>query len=144
MNKAVEIFLFLILVALLVSIRVFEELLFYDPLINYFKSDYLSLPIPKINLKLFFLNIFYRYTLNSVFSLGIIFLGFKSLKNIQFSVKIYLIVFVILNCLLFILLSINFNMDYKLIFYVRRFLIHPLLLLILIPAFYYQRLKINK
>jgi len=144
MNKIIQVSLFVILVLMLISVRVFIQPYFYDPLIEYFKSDYLSTSIPKLNLKVYFLNIFYRYALNSVISLGIIYLVFKNLKNLLFSVKIYLIAFAILSSLLFILLSFNLNMDYKLIFYVRRFLIHPILLLVLLPAFYYQKLKNEK
>jgi len=130
-----------ILILMLIVIRVFIQPYFYDPLIEYFKFDYLSKPIPEMNLKVFFLNIFYRYSLNSAISLVIIYLVFKNLESLKFSFKFYVITFVILCTTLFILLSFNLILDYKFIFYVRRFLIHPVLLLVLLPAFYYQKLK---
>ncbi|WP_408671594.1 exosortase F system-associated membrane protein [Lutibacter sp.] len=141
MKQIIQIALIGLLVFMLISIRVFIQPYFYDPLIEYFKMDYLSKPIPEMNLKVFFLNIFYRYSLNSAISLAIIYLGFKNLKSIKFSFKIYVIAFVILCAILFILLNFSLNLDYKLIFYGRRFLIHPILLLVLLPAFYYQKLK---
>ena len=130
-----------ILILMLIVIRVFIQPYFYDPLIEYFKFDYLSKPIPEMNLKVFFLNIFYRYSLNSAISLVIIYLVFKNLESLKFSFKFYVITFVILCTTLFILLSFNLILDYKFIFYVRRFLIHPVFILILLPAFYYQQLK---
>lgn len=132
------------LVLMLIAIRVFVQPYFYDPLIDYFKSDYLSKPIPQINFKLFFLNLLYRYSLNSTISLAIIYLVFKNIKTLMFSLKIYIIAFVVLCMILLLLLKYNLNLDYQLIFYVRRFLIHPIFLLILLPAFYYQQLKTRK
>ena len=44
----------LFLILLLILIRAFEETLFYDPFLNYFKDEYSQLPFPKINIfKLF-------------------------------------------------------------------------------------------
>ena len=36
------------LVLLLILIRAFENTLFYDPFLNYFKSEYANLPFPEI------------------------------------------------------------------------------------------------
>ena len=45
----------LFLILLLILIRAFEETLFYDPFLNYFKEEYAHLAFPKINIfKLFF------------------------------------------------------------------------------------------
>ena len=144
MKKPIQISAILILVLMLIAIRVFVQPYFYDPLIDYFQSDYLSKSIPQINFKLFFLNLFYRYSLNSAISLAIIYLVFKNIKTLMFSLKIYIVAFLVLCMILLFLLKYNLNVDYQLIFYVRRFLIHPVFLLILLPAFYYQQLKTRK
>jgi exosortase F-associated protein len=144
MKKPIQISAILILVLMLIAIRVFVQPYLYDPLIDYFKSDYLSKSIPQINFKLFFLNLFYRYSLNSAISLAIIYLVFKNIKTLMFSLKIYIVAFLVLCMILLFLLKYNLNVDYQLIFYVRRFLIHPVFLLILLPAFYYQQLKTRK
>ena len=45
----------LFLILLLILIRAFEDTLFYDPFLNYFKTEYAHLPLPRINIfKLFF------------------------------------------------------------------------------------------
>ena len=130
----------------LIMVRSFVEPLFYDPLIEYFKHDYLKMPIPKLNLTTYLLNISYRFFLNTIISLAILFVIFKEVNVFLFSVKIYVASFVVLICFLFVLLKFEIIESYLVVFYVRRFLIHPIILLVLIPAFYYQKLilKINK
>ena len=51
------------------------------------------------------------------------------------------VAFVILITVFVILIKNNFESGYLLPFYIRRFIIHPLFLLILLPAFYYQKLS---
>ena len=143
MSKTTKIVFIALLILLLIAVRAFLEPYFYDPLNEFFKSDYLYVSIPEINLEHLFLNIFYRYTLNAIISLSIIFLVYNNLKVFRFSFKFYIIAFVVLCIILFILLKFNYIQGYRLIFYVRRFLIHPIFLLILLPAFYYQKLKVN-
>lgn len=144
MTKILKILFLVILFLLLIAVRAFVQPYFYDPLITYFKNDYLLAPIPEINFTNFFLNLLYRYTLNTVISLAIIYIVYTNLKVLKFSVKFYTIAFIVLSSILFILLKFDFNINYRLIFYVRRFLIHPIFLLVLLPAFYYQKLKLEK
>ena len=141
MKNLTQKLLIFILVLMLVSVRVFVQPYFYDPLIEYFKANYLHNSIPEISLGVFFLNIFYRYFLNTIISLAILYLVFNNYRALKFSFKFYAIAFVLLSVALFILLKYNLSNDYKLIFYVRRFLIHPIFLLVLLPAFYHQKLR---
>ncbi|WP_456461240.1 exosortase F system-associated membrane protein [Lutibacter sp.] len=139
MKRKVQILLIVLLFLLLIAVRVFIQPYFYDPLIDYFKNDYLQTTIPNLDFSKFFLNVFYRYTLNTIISLAIIYLFFNDFKIIYFSIKFYIIAFVIFGLALFVFLKLDF--DYKLIFYARRFLIQPLFVFLLLPAFYYQQLK---
>lgn len=143
MTKTLQILLIVVLFLMLIAVRAFVQPYFYDPLVDYFKSDYLHLPFPKLSLTIFFLNIFFIFTLNTIISIAIIYLVFNNLKVVNFSIKFYIIAFILLSVLLFILLKFNLNKGYMFIFYVRRFLIHPLFLLLLLPAFYYQKLIIK-
>ena len=142
MKKQIRIILIILLFLILVLVRGVIEPHFYDPLIPYFKNEYLYSSIPDLKIGKYFLNIFYRYAINSIISLAIIHLFFMNMKTLKFSIKIYLLAFLILCLGLFVLLKYNLIDGYLLIFYVRRFLIQPLLLLILLPAFYFQKLKI--
>ena len=143
MKTIVRITFIVVLFLILIAVRTIVQPYFYDPLIEYFEGDYLHTSIPEINLGAFFLNVFYRYTLNTIISLAIIYVVFNNLKVIKFSIKFYIIAFILLGIVLFILLKFDLNLGYRLTFYVRRFLIHPLFLLILLPAFYYQKLKLE-
>ena len=127
------------LVFLLVAIRVFENVLFYDPFSNYFKSDYLNLSFPSFDgLKLFFAMSF-RYFLNAIISLGIIHLLFSEKSLTQFASFLYLVFFVFLIVAFFSVVFYSDHGNNFILFYIRRFLIQPLFLLLFLPAFYYQQ-----
>ena len=141
MRKSVRILLIIVLFIMLILIRAVVQPYFYDPLLDYFKHDYLNASIPELDFGAYFLNIFYRYFLNTIISLAIIYLVFYDEKALYFSIKFYVLAFLVFSLMLFILLKFNVTQNYLLTFYVRRFLIQPLFVFILLPAFYYQRLK---
>ena len=91
MSNPVKYILILMLLGLLVMIRVFEDNLFYDPYLLFFKNDYLYMDYPRR--EVFKLTLFtsLRYTLNSLISLGIIFLFFKDKSIVKFSVLIFIV-----------------------------------------------------
>ena len=127
------------LFGLLALIRVFEEQLFYDPYLSFFKSDYLYMDYPMR--EVFKLTAFttLRYVMNSVISLVILYVFFKDKNIVKFSALIYILAYFIL-LLLFLYFVMNPKQeDYYLFFNVRRFLIQPIILLLLLPAFYYNK-----
>jgi len=133
-----------ILVVLLVLVRYFEGRLFYDPFLHFFHSDYLQDRIPHFETTRLLLNIAFRFLLNTIISLGIIYVAFFDKSILKFSVLLYSILFFTgFAVLMFLILTIE-NQNYLALFYVRRFLIHPVFLLILLPAFYYYRLDRRK
>jgi len=138
MKKRYRILIILFLFFMLILVRAFAPRLFYDPFIQYFKNDYLYKAIPVFVTSKLFLNILLRYLLNFAFSLLILYVAFQKRSVIQFSIKFYAITFVIFMVTFYILLQTGFQKGYLLAFYIRRFLIHPLFVLILLPAFYYQ------
>ena len=141
MNNPFKYILVLVLFGFLILIRVFENELFYDPYLLFFKNDYLHMDYPRR--EIFKLTLFttLRYLLNTVISLGIIFLFFRDKSIVRFSVLVYAIAYIILVAL-FLYFVINPRQeDYYLFFNFRRFLIQPILLLLLLPAFYYYKLK---
>ena len=139
MNKWFRFVIIGILIVLLMLVRAFSDRFFYDPFISYFEHDYLHETIPGFGtIKLFF-HIFLRYTTNALISLAIIYVAFKNRKLIKFSIKFYIIAFIVLAIVYYGLLRSGMNNGYLFTFYVRRFLIHPVFVLILLPAFYYQK-----
>lgn len=139
LNRRAQITLFIFLLGLLVSIRAFEDDWFYDPFINYFKEEFSHLKYPNYNEIPLFLNWIFRYLLNSIFSLAIIYVIFQEVRMVKFSAFLLTLFLIFLLLGMFILLH-YFDEEKKMIlFYVRRFLIQPLFLLLFIPAFYYQK-----
>lgn len=144
MSKPIRIPLIILLAVLLVLIRAFENTLFYDPLLVFFKSDYKTLPLPEMNIFALQLGIAFRYLLNSILSLGIIGLVFQNREVLKVSGILYGLLFIVLIILFsFIVYTSEGTSCHFLLFYVRRFLIQPLFLLILLPAFYFQKYKSN-
>jgi exosortase F-associated protein len=142
MHKLLKYIAFIVLVSLLVLIRIFEEQLFYDPYLTFFKNDYLYIDSPRQEVFKLAAYTTLRYVLNTIISLGILFVIFKDKSVIKFSVLIYIIAYVVFMCL-FLYFVINPKQeDYYLFFNVRRFLIQPLIALLLIPAFYYHKQRL--
>jgi len=139
MNKLTRILLVSILFVLLFLVRAYEMDLFYDPLIVYFQNDYLYSSIPEINSWRLVVDMLFRYSINSVISLGIIHLIFQNKKYVKFSGFLLMLAFMIMIVIFSFLLRSNFESGYLLPFYIRRFIVHPLFLIILLPAFYYHK-----
>ncbi|QQX77027.1 MULTISPECIES: exosortase F system-associated membrane protein [Aequorivita] len=142
MKRTLKIFGFIILAGLLVLIRTFENSLFYDPLLLFFEMDYKSMPLPKMDTFALQTGIALRFLLNTIISLAILWLVFKDREIIKLSLILYSILFAILfMAFSFIIFTSEESSGHFVLFYVRRFLIQPLLLLILLPAFYFQKYK---
>ncbi len=139
MKKGIRTGLIIALFLLLILVRSFASTTFYDPFIDFFKNDYLVNNFPVFTTSKLFLNLFFRYVINMIISLAIIYLFFQKKQLVLFSIKFYGIAFIILATAYFILLKTEFSSGYLLVFYIRRMLIHPIFLLILLPAFYYQK-----
>jgi exosortase F-associated protein len=136
-----DFFLIGLLVLVLAGIRAFESQMFYDPFLLYFEDDYLKKPLPDFNAFRLFLSLSFRFVLNTILSLGILYIIFKDKEIIQFASILYLFFFVVLIVGFFSVLHFYGNQNNLLLFYVRRFLIQPLFLILFIPAFYYQKLN---
>lgn len=137
-NKT-NLFFGILLLLLLVLIRAFEDHLFYDPFLNYFKDNYTNLKLPQTNpIKLFF-SLGFRYYLNSMISLGLLYLIFKDTKIIKFSIFLYSVLGIILMVSFFFILKFFGEQSKMNLFYIRRFIIQPIFLILFIPAFYYQK-----
>ncbi len=134
-----RILLILVLILSLACIRTFENNLFYDPFLDYFKSNYQNKRLPEIDNFNLFLGLFFRYFLNSIISISIIYLVFKDLEIVKFTSVLYFILFFIL-AISFYLTLIYFDSNNKMtLFYIRRFLIQPIFLMLFLPGFYFQK-----
>ena len=139
LNNKIRLALFLLLVGLLALIRAFEDQLFYDPFLEFFKDDFTNLPLPVYDTLQLLGGLLFRYGLNSSISLGIIYVLFREMEMVKFAAILYIVFFLILIIVFFSILFINVEHHYLTLFYVRRFLIQPIFVLLFVPAFYYQK-----
>lgn len=138
MNRLLRYFLAAVLVFGLIMVRKFEGTLFYDPFLAYFKGDFIKGPFPEYDSIKVSLHIIFRYILNSLLTLGIIGLTFWSRGKVKFTAYVLLAFLIILLPLYLYMIKTEFTIGSNIGFYIRRFLIQPMILLILIPAFLYQ------
>jgi exosortase F-associated protein len=138
LNHKLRIVFTIPVVLLLILIRGYEDILFYDPFLNYYKTDFYNLPLPKLDALGLFFGLVFRYFLNTILSLGIIFILFRDIQAVKFSSFLYAIFFVVLIITLYFTLYFFDEPNKMTLFYIRRFLIQPIFLLLFLPAFYYQ------
>ncbi|WP_316635247.1 exosortase F system-associated protein [uncultured Flavobacterium sp.] len=124
-------------------IRAFEDQLFYDPFLAYFKGNFQNLPFPEIDYFKLFLGLFLRYILNTVLSLLLIYTLFQDIEILKFSTFMYGFFLVLLFVMFFVIIEYFPDANW-LLFYIRRFIIQPIFILLFIPAFYYQKLNLKK
>ncbi len=142
MKKPLKILGIIVFASLLVLIRFFEETLFYDPLLEFFKMDYKTLPLPKMDIYPLLTSVVFRFLMNTILSLAILWFVFRDKEIIKFSVILYSFLFILLfTAFIFIVFTSEGTSSHMVLFYVRRFLIQPLFLLLLLPAFYFQKYK---
>lgn len=141
MSKTLKYTVLSILFLILILIRFYENELFYDPYLVFFHNDYLYLDSPRREVLKVTLFTALRYLLNSTVSLGILYLFFKDKSIIAFSGLVYILAFAILISIYLYFVINPRQEDYYLFFNIRRFLIQPILLILLLPAFYYYKLK---
>ncbi len=140
LNNKLKLAAGLFLIMLLIAIRAFEDSLFYDPFLEYFKtSNFINLPLPKLNVIKLFFSLGFRYYLNSMISLGLLRLIFNDAKIVKFSIFLYSVLGIVLM-ISFFFIMMKFGETNKMnLFYIRRFIIQPIFLILFIPAFYYQK-----
>ena len=139
LNNKIKVFVLLLLVLVLASIRIFEESLFYDPYLDYFKTDFTNFPLPVLDKLSLFLSLVFRYSLNSIVSIAFIQIAFNDINFTKFASVLYGILFVILIIVFYVVLAFFADESKMELFYIRRFLIQPLFLLLFIPGYLIQK-----
>lgn len=139
MPKLIKIVLLIIFGGLLVIIRAYEDSIFYDPLLNYFKASGEYANLPEFDTIKLMSNLALRYAMNTIISIAVLWVIFQNKDVIKLSIILYALLFIVLFVLFYFLLFSSEAMQNLSLFYVRRFLIQPIFLLILVPAFYFQK-----
>jgi exosortase F-associated protein len=124
-----------------VCIRLYQKELFYDPLILFYKSNFQNAPFPQLDFWRYNINLLFRYLLNTLLSLLIIWFWFEKKTYVVFSGFLYTLILLLGIIAFWIVEQDILPKNYMKLFYIRRFLIQPILVIILIPAFYFQKIS---
>jgi len=142
-NKYIRYTIAFLLIIGLILVRKYEDSLFYDPFINYFRSLG-HFTFPEIDIAKFNASTMLRFAINTLLTVLIIWFIYWNRNYVRFSILVLIVSFIILLPLYNYLISTKFSSGELIFFYVRRFLIQPIFVLILIPCFYYQELQHKK
>ncbi|MFP3832352.1 exosortase F system-associated membrane protein [Chryseobacterium sp. SIMBA_028] len=128
----------------LIGIRVLEEKLFYDPFLGYFHEANKNIEFPIFEWGKLILGHLFRFILNLLFSCLIIQGLFKNRQwTIQGAIMMVIIFAISLSIYLYCIYN-HFEIGYLFSFYMRRFVIQPLIILLIIPMFYYRKQMMEK
>ena len=137
---------FLVIVGIfgLIGVRMLEDTLFYDPFLNYFHEAIKNMDFPSFEWGRLILGHLFRFFLNLLFSCLIIQCLFKNKEwTIQGAVLIAIVFAITFPIYLYCIYS-HFEIGYLFSFYMRRFVIQPLVLLLIVPLFYYRKQMVMK
>ena len=127
----------------LVSVRFLEDKIFYDPFLEFFKADYKIAQVPDFIWGKLMLSHFFRFALNLIFSAIVVHFMFLNKKWTIQAVVLMAVAFLFFFPIYLWCLYSKMEIGYLFTFSVRRFVIQPIILLLIIPIFYYRK-KLGK
>ena len=127
----------------LISVRFLENSLFYDPFLAFFKGNYKVELAPDFILWKLILSHLFRFLLNLFFSAMVVHFMFLNKKWTLQAVLLMAIAFVVFFPIYLWCIYSKMEIGYLFTFSVRRFVIQPIILLLIIPIFYYRK-KLGK
>jgi len=128
----------------LIGVRMMEDRLFYDPFLDYFHLANKDAVFPDFVWFKLVLNYLFRFLLNLILSAVVVHFIFKNKQWTVQAMVLMLIVFAITFPLYLYAISTKFEIGYLFSFYMRRFVIQPLICLLIIPMFYYRKHALGK
>ncbi|CAI8836526.1 exosortase F system-associated membrane protein [Chryseobacterium sp. IT-36CA2] len=128
----------------LIGVRALEDNLFYDPFISYFHEANKNIEFPAFEWGKLIGGHLLRFLLNLLFSCLIIYGLFQNKQwTLQGAVMI-IIIFIISLPIYLYCISDRFEIGYLFSFYMRRFVIQPLIILLIVPMFYYRKQMLSR
>jgi len=141
--KILNWFLVILGIGGLIGIRVLEDTLFYDPFLTYFHEANKNIEFPEFEWGRLIIGYLFRFILNLLFSCLIVQGLFENRQWTLQGAILMSIVFVITFPVYLYCIHGKFGIGYLFSFYMRRFVIQPLIILLVVPIFYYRK-QMNK
>jgi exosortase F-associated protein len=137
---------FLVIIGIfgLISVRMLEDKIFYDPFLGYFHEAVKNVDFPSFEWEKLIWGHIFRFVLNLLFSCLIIQCLFKNTEWTIQGAALIAIVFAITFPIYLYCIYTQFEIGYLFSFYIRRFVIQPLVLLLIVPLFYYRKQMVLK
>ena len=126
-------------VAGLIGVRYLENVLFYDPFLKYFASTSSNPAFPQFEWTRLIGSHLFRFLLNLIFSLGIVHFLFLNKKWTFQAMVLITLSFVLFFPIYLYSVYTEFSFGNLFSFYIRRFVIQPLPILLIVPLFYYRK-----
>lgn len=123
----------------LAGVRLLEGQIFYDPFLDYFHEANKNIEFPQFEWGKLIVSHLFRFLLNLLFSCLIIQCLFRKRDWTIQGVLLITIIFIITFPIYLYCIYDRFDIGYLFSFYMRRFVIQPLTLLLIVPVFYYRR-----
>lgn len=123
----------------LIGVRFVEEKIFYDPFLDFFHEANKKANFPDFQWAKLILNYLFRFVLNLLLSVTIVYFIFKRKDWAIQAALLILLVFAITFPFYLYCIYTQFDTGYLFSFYMRRFVIQPLILLLIVPLFYYRK-----
>lgn len=140
-QRVFSVIMIVVLLLGIIGVRYFEVALFQDELNDYFHSDFQNIPIPQLSIIESVASTSLRFLMNTVLSLWILWFLYKRETYVKASLWVYLFAYIILISSFVVFIQLDAQWVKMALFYVRRFLIHPLLLFILVAGCYFLKTK---
>ena len=126
-------------VAGLIGVRYLEKVLFYDPFLKYFASTSSNRAFPQFEWARLIASHLFRFLLNLIFSLGIIHFLFLNKKWTFQAMVLITLSFILFFPIYLYSVYTEFSFGNLFSFYIRRFVIQPLPVLLIVPLFYHRK-----
>ena len=127
----------------LIGIRMVEGDLFYDPFLEYFHEANKQIAVPEFVWSKLITNHLFRFLLNLICSAIILQAIFNNKKWTVQGIVLMILVFAITFPVYLYCLHTELEIGYLFTFYMRRFVIQPIILLLIIPLFYYRKMLLK-
>lgn len=137
--KPLHVFLAAVGIAGLIAVRMLEDVLFYDPFLTYFHTADKNAEFPGFEWFPLIASYFFRFVLNLLFSALIVQNFFRNRRWTLQSVVLIFLIFLLTLPLYLYCIHTKFEIGYLFSFYMRRFVIQPLPVLLLLPLLYYRK-----
>ena len=122
----------------LVGVRVLENKIFYDPFLDYF-ANIGNPAFPQFEWTRLIGSHLFRFLLNLIFSLGIVHFLFLNKKWTFQAMVLITLSFALFFPIYLYSVYTEFSFGNLFSFYIRRFVIQPLPILLIVPLFYYRK-----